>query len=96
MHLAQKVNHLCWIQDLQHLLLELKICIIVKIGDISCDCKAIWRKKLDTKPPTYNVRPIVSGCNSKGEYYLEVSGVDRKMRCRVRSGVSHCLKTLSQ
>ena len=29
---------------------------------ISWDCKAIWRKHIDTKPPTYNVRPVVWQC----------------------------------
>ena len=60
MHLAQKVDHYSWIQGVQHLAHEPKeVYIRAIIGDISGDCNAIWRKNLDTKPPTYSVRPII-------------------------------------
>ena len=59
MHLAQKVDHESWIQEVQHLLLVPKIYITAIIGDISQDCNAIWRKNLDTNSPAHNVKPIV-------------------------------------
>ena len=59
MHLVQKDDHLSWIQEVQHLPLEPKI--IAMIGDISLllRLQRHLAENIDTKPQTYNVRPII-------------------------------------
>ena len=60
MHLGSNgTDHYSWIQEVQNLPLEPKIYIRAIIGDISWDRNAIWRKNLDTKPPSYNGRPVM-------------------------------------